>query len=182
MIRALLVLLAACATTATVHHTPAPTVRGEIDAAETAEKARRHDVARTHYEAAIAAAKDPDSVAFARREYAETLVTWGEIPAARTQLEVVVRVAPNDPSAWHDLGIIRHHEGDLPGAIAALGRAEELAPDDPRPKIALAALYWKQGDKPNATREYKKLLELDLPPRLREKVQWALAQLVKPAS
>lgn len=182
MTRALLLLLVACASTpaAATHHTPVPTVRGEIEAAETAEKARQHDVARVHYEAAVAAAKDPESIAFARREYAETLATWGETSAARAQLEVVVGVAPNDPSAWHDLGIIRHHEGDIRGAIAALGRAEELAPADPRPKIALAALYWRQRDKPNATREYQKLLELDLPPRLREKVQWALAELAKP--
>ena len=184
MRRALVALVAACASTpaASTHHTPVPTVRSEIEAAETAEKARRHDVARTHYEAAVAAAKDPESIAFARREYAETLVTWGEVTAARAQLEIVVGVAPNDPSVWHDLGIIRHHEGDITGAIVALGRAEELAPADPRPRIALAALYWKRGDKPAATREYQKLLEIDLPPQVRDKVKWALAQLTAPPS
>ena len=159
---------------------PAPAVRAEIEAAETAEKARQHDVARAHYQRAIEAAHDPASIAFARHEYAETLVTWGEAPEARAQLELAARASPADASVWHDLGILRHHAGDDPGAIAALSRAEQLVPNDPRPRTALAALYWKRGDKPSAAREYRGLLELDLPDRLRAKVEWALAELAKP--
>jgi Flp pilus assembly protein TadD len=159
---------------------PSTAVRGEVAEAETAEKARRHDLARRHYERAIELAADPDSVAYARHEYAETLVSWGEAPAARAQLELAVAAQPGDPGAWHDLGLLRHHAGDDPGAIAALARAEQLAPDDVRPRTALAALYWKRGDKANATREYRGMLALDLPERLRAKVEWALAELAKP--
>jgi Flp pilus assembly protein TadD len=159
---------------------PSTAVRGEVAEAETAEKARRHDLARRHYERAIELAADPDSVAYARHEYAETLVSWGEAPAARAQLELAVAAQPGDPGAWHDLGLLRHHAGDDPGAIAALSRAEQLAPDDVRPRTALAALYWKRGDKANATREYRGMLALDLPDRLRAKVEWALAELAKP--
>jgi Flp pilus assembly protein TadD len=173
-------LAAACAQGAPQTAGPALAVRTEINAAEAAEKARRHDLARTHYQRAIDAAHDPGSIAFARHEYAETLVTWGEAPEARTQLEIATAANPTDASIWHDLGILRHNAGDDRGAIQALARAEQLAPDDPRPRTALAALYWKRGDKTNAAREYRGMLALDLPERLRAKVEWALVELAKP--
>lgn len=154
--------------------------RAEIDQAEAAEAARRHDVARAHYERAIAVARDPQSAARARHEYAETLVTWGEPHAARAQLELAVSARPQDAAAWHDLGLVRHATGDDAGAIQALARAEHLAPHDIRPRTALAALYWQRGDRASAAREYRAMLALDLPARLRAKVEWALAELAKP--
>lgn len=172
--------LAACAHAAPIARGPAAAVRAEVEQAETAEKARRHDVAREHYQRAIALAHDPDSAVFARHEYAETLVSWGERPEARAQLERAVAAQPRDPGAWHDLGLLRHDAGDDPGAIEALGRAETLAPDDVRPRTALAALYWQRGDRASAAREYRAMLALDLPERLRAKVEWALAELAKP--
>jgi len=175
----LLWLAAACAHRAAPRG-PALAVRTEVAAAETAEKARRHDVARVHYERAIDQARDPDSIAFARHEYADTLVTWGEAPQARAQLEIAVAANPTDASVWHDLGLLRHAAGDDPAAIQALARAEQLAPRDARPRKALAALYWKRGDKANAALEYRRMLELDLPDRLRAKVEWALTELAKP--
>jgi Flp pilus assembly protein TadD len=177
---AMLWLAGACSHGAPAARGPALAVRTEITEAETAEKARRHDLARVHYQRAIAAARDPDSIAFARHEYAETLVTWGEAPEARAQLEIAAAANPGDASVWHDLGILRHDAGDDPGAIQALGHAEQLAPNDARPRTALAALYWRRGDKANAAREYRGMLELELPERLRAKVEWALAELAKP--
>jgi Flp pilus assembly protein TadD len=177
---AAIALLVACAHGRAPPRAPAAAVRAEIAQAETAEKARRHDVARSHYQRAIAEAHDPVSVAFARHEYAETLVTWGEAPEALAQLEIAATANPDDPSIWHDLGLLRHHAGDDPGAIQALARAEQLAPGDPRPRTALAALYWKRGDKPHALAEYRSLLELDLPDRMRAKVEWAIGELAKP--
>ncbi len=174
------VALVACSHAAPPPRGPTPQVRAEVAQAETAERARRHDLARGHYEPAIALAADPRSAAFARHELAETLVTWGEIAEAHRQLEAAAAASPDDASIWHDLGIVRHHEHDDPGALAALGRAVQLAPDDPRPRTALAALYWSRGDKASASREYRALLALDLPDRLRAKVQWALAELAKP--
>ena len=181
---ALALALAACAHAAPAERGsdpgPAAAVRAEVDRAEAAERTRRHDLARDHYQRAIALARDPDSIAFARHEYAETLVTWGERPEARAQLELAVAAQPGDPGAWHDLGLLRHDAGDDPGAIAALARAEQLAPRDVRPRTALAALYWRRGDKAGATREYRGMLALELPERLRAKVEWALAELAKP--
>jgi tetratricopeptide (TPR) repeat protein len=162
---------------------PAPVaaeVRRLIDEAERAELARDHFVARRHYEAAVAAAVsagDTASIRLARRELAETLISWGELGAAAAQLEQLVAAAADDASAWHDLGLVRHGAGDLPGAAAALARAKALQPRDPRPRIALAALQWKRGDKAAALVEYRALLELELPDRVREKVRWAIRQL-----
>jgi tetratricopeptide (TPR) repeat protein len=173
-------LATACAHGTAARRGPAADVRAEVDRAEAAEKARQHDVARAHYQRAIAAARDAESIAFARHEYAETLISWGEAPEARAQLEIAVAANPADPGAWHDLGLLRHHAGDDAGAIQALQRAEQLAPRDTRPRTALAALYWKRGDRASAAREYRGLLELDLPDRLRARVEWALAELAKP--
>jgi tetratricopeptide (TPR) repeat protein len=172
--------LVACGGRTPAAREPVLRVKSEVELAETAERARKHDVARVHYERAIALATDPASGAYARREFAETLATWGEVPAAITHLERSLALVGDDAAAWHDLGILKHNQGDLPGATAALERAKTLAPEDFRPRVALAALRWKTGDKAGATTEYKALLDLELSDRLRTKVKWALDQLAKP--
>ena len=158
---------------------PSAQVRAEIEQAEAAEQARRHDAAREHYRRAVASARDPASIAFARREYAETLISWGEYPEAIAQLEGALAARPS-AAAWHDLGLLRNNQGDVRGALAALEQARALAPRDARPRVALAALRWKTGDRAGAAAEYRALLELPLPERLRSKVQWALDELAKP--
>ncbi len=158
---------------------PSAEVRAEIERAEDAERARRHDVAREHYRRAVAGARDPTSAAFARREYAETLITWGEYPEAIAQLEGSLAARPS-AGAWHDLGLLRNQQGDVRGAVAALEQARALAPRDPRPRIALAALRWRSGDRAGAAAEYRALLDLPLPERVRAKVRWALGELAKP--
>jgi Flp pilus assembly protein TadD len=180
-VRALvLVLVLACGGRSPAPRAPAASVKAEIALAEEAERKREHDIARAHYERAIALARDPASGAYARREFAETLATWGEIREAIAQLEVSVQLIGDDPATWHDLGILRHNQGDLAGAVTALERARTLAPADFRPRVALAALRWKSGDRAGARAEYEGLLGLELPDRLRAKVKWALEQLAKP--
>jgi tetratricopeptide (TPR) repeat protein len=175
------VVVAACARPAPRVPAPAEDVRREIDQAETAERARRHDEARTHYQRAVANAKDPASIAFARREYGETLMSWGEYPEAIAQLEGVIAVAPNHVASWNDLGLLHHNQGNDTRAIEALERARDLAPRDWRPRRNLAVLRWKRGDRAGALAEYSAMLELDLPDRLRDKVTWAITELRKPA-
>lgn len=160
---------------------PTVAVTRELEAAESAERARQHEEARRHYERAVAAAgADGPGRALAHREFGETLASWGELPAAAHQLEAAVAARPDDASAWHDLGILRHAAGDLAGATAALQQARSLAPTDPRPRIALAALYWRTGNRAAASAEYTALLALDLPVHVRAKVRWALQTLAKP--
>jgi tetratricopeptide (TPR) repeat protein len=179
----LVVALVGCVKKQTVATTPSNAVKLEIERAEQAEQKREHEVARTHYEAAIALATDPRSAAFARREFAETLATWGELEAARDQLEQAVAATPADPIAWQMLGIVRASDAikDLPGAFAALERSKQLAPHAWIPRRDLAVLHWKLGHRAEALAEYRAMLELDLPQRLRDKVQWAIGELSRPA-
>lgn len=156
---------------------PSEATRAAVARAEAHERARRHDLARAEYERAVAAAPDPASEVFARLELASMLAFWGEVGAAITELEAVVALAPRHARAWHDLGVLRHNQGDDPGATTALERAVALAPRDPRPRIALAALLWQRGDRMGARAQYETLLEMELPERVREKVEWALEQL-----
>jgi tetratricopeptide (TPR) repeat protein len=189
---ALVVVIAACGG---AQHAPAPDVHAEVGAAEDAERARQHDVARQKYQQAIADAKDPASLGFARNRFGETLATWGEYDAAQRELEGAVRATPDEPSAWYDLGILREHGGDSRGAIDAFERAKALAPSDWRPRRTLAVLHWKlaaaclqatpdapacTADVEAAKAEYRGMLALDLPARLRSKVEWALDQLASP--
>jgi len=161
---------------------PSPTTLAAIEHAEDAEQARDHETARARYLDAIATAPDRASQVFARHELADTLLSWGEVDAGRVQLEAIVQLAPEDAPAWHDLGLVRHNLGDNPGAITALERARDLARDDPRPRISLAALRWKLGDLPAALVEYRALAELDLPERLRTRVEWAIECLAQPTA
>jgi Flp pilus assembly protein TadD len=179
MVLAVLLAIAACGKPRTPR--PSATTEREVAAAEAALRRRGHDAARAGYARAIAAAPDPASEAYARRELADLLILVDERPAAAAELERVTALRPDDPRAWHDLGILRHSLDDIDGAAAALGRARSLAPADPRPRAALAALRWERGDRDGAAREYRALLELELPERVREKVEWAIAELARPA-
>ena len=171
-----LVLLAACA------HPPPPqdpgkVVRGDLDRAEDAERHRQHDVARTEYERAVADAKDPQSISLARREFAETLGTWGELPKAIEVLERAAQLVPGDAPVWNDLGVFYHLQGDDRKALAALEKSKQLAPRDWHPRRQLAMLLVVMHDYDRATEEYRAMLDLDLPDRLRAAVHKALELL-----
>jgi tetratricopeptide (TPR) repeat protein len=159
---------------------PAATTQRAVADAEAALRRRDYDAARAGYQRAIAAAPDRPSEAFARRELADMHLLFDERREAATELERVVVLRPRDAASWHDLGIVRHVLGDIDGARTALERARTLAPADPRPRVALAALLWQRGDREAAAREYRALLDLELPPRLREKVEWAIRELARP--
>lgn len=152
-----------------------PATRVAVDRAERSERARRYDQARAWYERAERDAPDARSRAWAARQYADALAFWGEYRDAERALERVVRWAPGDASAWHDLGILRARRGDVAGAEMALRRAKAAAPHDPRPRVALAALWVNARRFDAALAEYRALLALDLPPRLRAAVRRAIA-------
>lgn len=182
--RALALALAVALASACAHPRPAgpaPATRVAVTEAEDALGRRDHTAARAAYDRAVATAPDRASEVFARKERASALILWDERPAAAVDLARVTELAPDDPAAWHDLGIVRHAAGDIAGARIALERARALAPADPRPRLALAALAWSQGDRAAAAAEYRALAELELPDRLRAKVQWALRELAHPA-
>ena len=73
--------------------------------------------------------------------------------------------------------MLRHRRGDLLGAEQSFRTAIRLRGNNPRSRIALAALLWKAKRWRHALTEYKALIELDLPPRVHTKVQWAIGVL-----
>ena len=157
---------------------PAPSsrdvVRVDIQRAEDAELHRHHDIARQEYQRAVADAKEPDTQRYARREFAETLEHWGEIDGAIAQLEAAVAAVPDDAASWNDLGVLYYQKADTARSLAALERAKALAPRDWRPRRQLAALLVATHDYARASAEYRAMLELDLPDRLRAAVKRAL--------
>ena len=160
---------------------PAPATRAAVTEAEEALGRRDHLAARAAYDHAVATAPDRASEVFARRERASALLLWDQRADADADLERVTQLAPDDAGGWHDLGIVRHARGDLDGARVALEHARALQPRDPRPRLALAALAWSRGDRVAAAAEYRALAQLELPDRLRAKVEWALAELARPS-
>ncbi len=192
---AIAIALAGCAAQRPPPKPPSPLVRGDLDRAETAEKARQHDVARAAYLQAIADAHDPASEGLARGDYGETLLTWGEIDEGARQLQRAVVAAPDQPSAWHDLGVAQHHQGNYVEAADAFEHAKRLEPRAVKTRLALAGVRWKIATtcfanhgaddvcarEVDATKaEYRAILGFDVPDRLRERVHWALDQLAKP--
>jgi Flp pilus assembly protein TadD len=150
--------------------------------AQQAELKRQHFEARAHYEAAYQHANTAPAQATVARHFADTLLSWGEFADAQTQLELVVLHQPNQAAGWHDLGMVRHRLGLPAGAEVALRRAVTLAPTEPRPRIALAALFWANHRPADALREYQALRHLALPAAIRSKVDWAIAELSRPAT
>lgn len=122
-------------------------------------------------------AADDFNRAYAGRSYALALIFWGEYDRAETELERVVRWRRSDVASWHDLGMLRHRRGDMLGAEQSFRRAIALRKNNPRSRIALAALLWKARRWGAALTEYRALLELELPSRVRKKVQWAIRVL-----
>ena len=178
--------LAACARpvamTPTPQTSPSANVRADIERAEDAERHRRHDEAAADYEHAIADARDPTSTNIAHREYAETLETWGEVDRAITELEAAVAARADDVAAWNDLGVLYHHRGDDARALTALETSKRLAPADWRPRRQLAALLMAMHDYERASGEYREMLALDLPDRIRDAVHRALVMLSQAAA
>lgn len=169
--------MAACGSAAPAAEEPGRATQELLDQAEAAEKERRYDRAQELYVQAREQAPDAASGAAAALAHGRALIFWGDYEQAQVALEEATHHAPDNPGAWHDLGMVRHERGDLAGAESAFRRSIAASPRDRRPRLALAALLWKQHRHADALREYEALPGLDLPPRVHEQVQWAIATL-----
>jgi tetratricopeptide (TPR) repeat protein len=63
------------------------------------------------------------------RVQCRVLFEQGPSPDAEQALEQLVQRAPDDASAWHNLGTVRSQRHDLPGAVTAYRRSLELRPE-----------------------------------------------------
>ena len=148
-----------------------------IEAAQAHERSRRYDLAEAEYRAAIAAAPTTAERSKARRALASALIFWGKYRAAEATLSRLVADSPARVGAWHDLGMLRAKLGDRAGAETALRQSVSLAPRDPRSRISLAALLVNQRRFLEAEAEYRALLDLELPDKIRKAVNKALRLL-----
>jgi len=156
----------------------APATLQWIERAEQYERERRYDQARAAYLRAKRAAPDDASRAHGTRAFGLALDFWGEYRAARRELHTASKLRPGHAATWHDLGMVCVKLRDFGAAEQSLRRAVELRPKDPRPRIALAEVYWQRLQQYEKARsEYRYLLRLELPPRVRAAVKWAFCEL-----
>ncbi|HUH04532.1 MAG TPA: tetratricopeptide repeat protein [Kofleriaceae bacterium] len=157
--------------------TIAPVTLGWIARAEEQEKVRQYNQARLLYLRAKRESPDDPSRAHAAAAYGSALIFWGELPAARRELVEAVRLQPNRPGTWHDLGHVEHQLGDVAAAERALRQSIRIAPRDPRSRVSLAALLVRARRFAEAIGQYEQLLELELPDRVRKAIEQTLPRL-----
>jgi Tfp pilus assembly protein PilF len=78
---------------------------------------------------------------------------------AREQLERVTAVAPDEPAAWANLGLLLLRQQDLEGAAERLTRAAQLAPENADVQRLLGLLESRRGNLPAAIEHWKQALQ-----------------------
>jgi CRISPR-associated protein Csy1 len=74
----------------------------------------------------------------------------GDLVSALDDLERVAALAPADPGAWSDLGVVRGIAGDRTRAVDALRRALALNANDARTWNNLGSTLWEAGSQAEA--------------------------------
>lgn len=76
---------------------------------------------------------------------ADALIAQGQVEAAQTLLEDLVKQSPGRPDAWFGLGQVKSLRGDVKGAIKAFSRAVQLSPDVVDGHVHLGNAYLRNG-------------------------------------
>ncbi len=85
----------------------------------------------------------------------------GDDVLAESDLKKATEIAPGEPAAWVDWGILALRQRDFTPAQQRLEKARKLIPDDSRVYYLLGLLYTARGDTQQAIREYKEAVKLD---------------------
>jgi predicted O-linked N-acetylglucosamine transferase (SPINDLY family) len=85
----------------------------------------------------------------------------GDAAAAARLYAAVLERQPGQPSALHNLAVLRAAEGRLDEAISLLVRAADAAPDLAQIHCSLAGLHLRQGRTGEAATAFQRALELD---------------------
>jgi len=93
----------------------------------------------------MALAVDPDNLA-ARRDYCRWLFHYGPLVDAANALSELVKRAPEDPAAFHNLGIVLCCLGQLPESEDALERSLALRPDSISTRQELDRVRLRRAD------------------------------------
>jgi Tfp pilus assembly protein PilF len=120
---------------------------------------------------------NPDS-----KEYRELVTAFyvglaglqtGEDVRAKEKLTRATEIAPGEPAAWANLGLLAVRQQEFDTAYEKVEKARALAPDNSQIEALLGLIESKRGRLPEATAHLKRAVELD-PKNLR--ALYALAQ------
>jgi tetratricopeptide (TPR) repeat protein len=78
---------------------------------------------------------------------------------AREQFERVIAVAPQEPAAWANVGLLLLRQQDLDGAAERLTKAAQLAPENADVQRLLGLLESRRGNLPAAIEHWKHALQ-----------------------
>jgi Tfp pilus assembly protein PilF len=85
----------------------------------------------------------------------------GEDVRARTGLTRATEIAPGEPAAWVDLGLLQARQQEYDASYQSFERARMLAPDNSRIEGFLGLVESKRGKIPEALAHYRKAVALD---------------------
>ncbi len=92
---------------------------------------------------AYAQAANPDDAATALGYKAEAQRMLGRLDEAAVTLRAALRLAPQNPWYWVELGHVRFDDGDPAGAVAHYSTAVELDPQDLYARLNRAEGWWR---------------------------------------
>src|SRR5262245_61416099 len=97
----------------------------------------------------------------------------GEDVRAKEKLTLATEIAPGEPAAWANLGLLAVRQQEFDTAYEKVEKARALAPDNSQIEALLGLIESKRGRLPEAATHLKRAVELD-PKNLR--ALYALAQ------
>jgi tetratricopeptide (TPR) repeat protein len=116
----------------------------------------------------LSALKAGPDVLWLRPNVRATLHLWAYTnlqqrkPAEAERLyQVLVAVAPEDDTAWLNLGALADQRGDLETSIHCYQQALRISPRSAKAHYNLGAVYWKQGKWSEVVREFEEALRID---------------------
>ncbi|MDT4955241.1 MAG: hypothetical protein QOJ02_3379 [Acidobacteriota bacterium] len=104
------------------------------------------------------------------KEYNETVRAFyvglaalqvGDDVRAESELTKATQLAPDEPAAWADLGLLSLRQRNMDTAGERLEKARSLAPDNSRIYVLIAILESNRGRLPEAINNLRKAIELD---------------------
>src|SRR5919198_674798 len=85
----------------------------------------------------------------------------GDDVRAEAELKEATRLAPDEPAAWADLGLLYLRQRQFDLAAANLEKARTLAPDNAALYVLTGKLESTRGNSAEATRQFRRAAELD---------------------
>ena len=85
----------------------------------------------------------------------------GEDVHAKEGLEKSTQIAPGEPSAWADLGILQMRQQEFDAAFASVDTAHSLAPENSDIESLLGVIESHRGKVPEALAHFEKAVSLD---------------------